>query len=112
MSSLRIPLISVDATLERSSVVVSCCCFRFVTDLMSSAVYTVAEKQGVRKALSRMLSDDLKRKYLEAQRVPDWVQLYLKLSTKLPNKSWQTRLNFLNIGRSGVSLCLLFVYVS
>ena len=82
---------------------------RFVTDLMSSAVHTVAEKQGVRKALSRMLSEDLNRKYLEAQRVPDWVQLYVKLSTKLPNKSWQTLLNFLNIGRSGVSLCLLFV---
>jgi len=77
---------------------------RFVTDLMSTAVHTVAEKQGVRKALSPMLSEDLNRKYLEAQQVPDWVQLYVKLSTKLPNISWQTLLNFLNIGRSGKSV--------
>lgn len=76
---------------------------RFVSDLISTAIETVAEKQGIRKALSRMLNEDLNRKYLEAQRVPDWVQLYVKLSTKLPNQSWQTLLNFLNIGRTGVS---------
>jgi len=56
-----------------------------------------------------MFSEDLNQKYLEAQRDPDGVQLNVKLSTKLPNKSWQTLLNFLNIGHSGVSLCLIFV---
>lgn len=53
----------------------------FVRDVISTALQTVSEKQGIRKALSRMPYDDLNRQYLEAQRVPDWIQLYVKLST-------------------------------
>lgn len=81
----------------------------FVRDVISTALQAVSEKQGIRKALSRMPYDDLNRQYLEAQRVPDWIQLYVKLSTKFPNRPWQTLLNFLNIGRSGVSLSCTFL---
>ena len=75
----------------------------FVREILSSALNTVAQKQGIRKAFDTLLSDDLNRQYLETLRVPDWVQLYVKLNSKLPNQSWQSLLNFLNIGRSGVS---------
>ena len=78
----------------------------FVRETISSALSTVAEKQGVRKAFSTLLTDNIYNEYVNSMRVPDWIQLYVKLSTKLPNRSWQTLLNFLNIGRSGVSLIL------
>ncbi|XP_067052683.1 uncharacterized protein [Acropora muricata] len=32
------------------------------------------------------------------------------LATMLPNRSWQTLLNFLNIGRSRVSFFFFFIY--
>lgn len=76
----------------------------FVRETISSAIITVAEKQGMRKAFTTLLKDTVYHEYVNSLRVPDWIQLYVKLSTKLPNNSWQTLLNFLNIGRSGVSL--------
>ena len=78
----------------------------FVRETISSALSTVTEKQGVRKAFSTLLTENIYNEYVNSMRVPDWIQLYVKLSTKLPNRSWQTLLNFLNIGRSGVSLIL------
>ena len=78
----------------------------FVRETVSSTVLTVAEKQGVRKAFTTLLNENVYNEYINTLRVPDWIQLYVKLATKLPNRSWQTLLNFLNIGRSGVSLIL------
>ena len=75
----------------------------YVKDVISTALETVAEKQGIKKALGTIMSDDLNLKYLESLRVPHWIQLYVKLATKLPNQSWQTLLNFLNIGHTKVS---------
>ena len=78
----------------------------FVRETVSSAPLTVAEKQGVRKAFTTLLKENVYNDYVSTLRVPDWIQLYVKLATKLLNRSWQTPLNFLNIGRSGVSLIL------
>ena len=78
----------------------------FVREVISTALETVAEKQGIKKAFGTILCEDLNTRYLESLRVPHWPQLYVKLTTKLPNRSWQTLLNFLNIGRSGVSFTL------
>ncbi|XP_078380442.1 uncharacterized protein LOC144663391 isoform X2 [Oculina patagonica] len=72
----------------------------YVEDVISTAVETVAEKQGIKKAFGSIVSEDLSKRHLESLRVPHWVQLYVKLATKLPNRSWQTLLNFLNIGTS------------
>ena len=83
----------------------------FVRETISSAIMTVAEKQGMRKAFTTLLKDNVYHEYVNSLRVPDWIQLYVKLSTKLPNNSWQTLLNFLNIGRSGVSLIFTFVCI-
>ena len=80
----------------------------FVREVISTALETVAEKQGIEKAFATILCEDLNTRYLESLRVPHWLQLYVKLTTKLPNRSWQTLLNFLNIGRSGVS----FIFTS
>ena len=84
----------------------------FVREAISTALETVAEKQGIKKAFGTILCGDLNTKYLESLRAPHWLQLYVKLATKLPNRLWQTLLNFLNIGRSGVSLifAIFFFY--
>ena len=75
----------------------------FGRETVSSTVLTVAEKQGVRKAFTTLLKENVYDEYVNTLKVPDWIQLYVKLATKLPNSSWQTLLNFLNIGRSRVS---------
>ena len=80
----------------------------YVREVISTALETVAEKQGIKKAFGTILCEDLNTRYLESLRVPHWLQLYVKLTTKLPNRSWQTLLNFLNIGRSGVG----FIFTS
>ena len=80
----------------------------YIKDAVSTTLSTVAQKQGIRKAIHNMLHDELNQQYLESIRVPDWIQLYVKLSTMIPNRSWQTLLNFLNIGRTGVSVFILF----
>lgn len=81
----------------------------FVREVISTTLETVADKQGIKKALGTILCKDLNTRYLESLRVPHWLQLYVKLTTKLPNRSWQTLLNFLNIGRSRVSF-IFFIY--
>ena len=40
--------------------------------------------------------------------VPDWVLLYFKLKTRLPDNAWRTLLNLTQLGKSGVSI---FIYV-
>ena len=83
----------------------------FVREAVSSTVLTVADKKGVRKAFTTLLKENVYDDYVNSLRVPDWIQLYVKLATKLPNKSWQTLLNFLNIGSSGVSLFCVSLYL-
>jgi hypothetical protein len=77
---------------------------QFVREIISTAISCVGQKLGIKKAFSSILDDDIHTELVSSMRVADWIQLYVKLSTKLPDKSWQTILNFLNIGRSGVSL--------
>lgn len=80
------------------------------------AVEIVAENKGMKSALEFAFSPKIRQRQESAWRVPDWVQLYVKLEVKLPDNGWQTVLNFLNLGRSGVSfLCckytlFLFLY--
>ena len=75
---------------------------------ISEAVEIVLESKGLASALDLALTTELKQKQEAVTRIPDWVQLYVKLETKLPDDGWQTILNFLNLGRSGVSIVILF----
>jgi len=78
----------------------------FIEDLIQSTVTTVAEKTTLREAVSGLLGDQY-AKLRSSFRVPDWIQLYVKFATKLSDKSWQTMLNYLNVGNTGVSTQLL-----
>ncbi|KAK3741668.1 hypothetical protein QZH41_016248 [Actinostola sp. cb2023] len=73
----------------------------FERDTISTALSVVAEKSGYRKAFKDMISQPVYGAFIDTTKVPDWVQLVVKLTTKMPDQSWQTMLNFLNLGRSG-----------
>ena len=84
---------------------------RAIKAAISRAVKIVAEKKGIWPAVDLAFSPDVRQKQESSSRVPDWVQLYVKLETKLPDSGWQTMLNFLNLGRSEkvlfTSACLI-----
>ena len=77
-----------------------------VKSAISEAIEIVAENKGLGSAAELVFTPDVKQKQEAAMRVPDWVQLYVKLETKLPDDGWQTVLNFLNLRKSGVSFRL------
>ena len=77
-----------------------------VKSAISEAIEIVAENKGLGSAAELAFTPDVKEKQEAAIRVPDWVQLYVKLETKLLDDGWQTVLNFLNLGKSGVSFRL------
>lgn len=71
--------------------------------MVASTIGVLIKKEGLKSAVSSLVGDEVMKSLLRTYRVPDWQQLYVKLATKFPDKSWQTALNFLNVGRSGVS---------
>ena len=53
----------------------------FVRETVSSALLTVAEKQGNRRAFTSLLKENISDEYFCAIGVPGWIQLYEKLAT-------------------------------
>jgi len=77
-----------------------------VSSAVSEAVEIIALNKGLRAAADFAFTPKVQQKQRIAMRAPDWLQVYVKLETKLPDNGWQTILNFLNLGRSGVSYVL------
>ena len=75
-----------------------------VRDIISQVVDMVMENKGAKKGFSELLSSETNNRIMKSMRVPDWVLLYFKLQTKLPDSAWQTLLNLTQLGKSGVSL--------
>ena len=63
----------------------------------------VAEKREVKKMFEALLSEETLDKYISTMRVPDWVLVYFKLKARISDSTWQTAINFTNLGRTGVS---------
>ena len=74
-----------------------------VSDTISVIVDMVMEAKGTKRGLSELLSSETYDRIMQTMRVPDWVLLYFKLQTKLPDSAWQTLLNLTQLGKSGVS---------
>ena len=74
-----------------------------VTDTISDIVDMVMEAKGSKRGLSELLSSETYHRILKSTRVPEWVLLYFKLQTKLPDSAWQTPLNLNQLGKSGES---------
>ena len=79
----------------------------FVQEMVAATVGVVAEKKGLRQALPSLLGGH-HQAYIDSLRVPEWVQVFVKLATKMPDRAWQMVLNFLNVGRTGVRIVFLF----
>lgn len=75
-----------------------------VRDTISEVVDIVIEAKG-KKGFTELLSSETHARVFHSMRVPDWVLLYFKLQAKLPDRAWQTLLNFSQLGKSGVSDC-------
>ena len=70
--------------------------------IIMDVVDMVAEKRGMSKTLEDLLSDETLSNYFSSIRVPDWVLLYFKLKARISDSTWQTAINFTNLGRTGV----------
>ena len=62
----------------------------------------VAEKRGVGDTLKQLLSGETLDRYVDSRQVPDWVLVYCKLKARISDSTWQTAINFTNLGRTGV----------
>ena len=74
-----------------------------VRDVISNVVDLVMEAKGAKKGLTELFSSQTYEQIFVSLRVPDWVLLYFKLKTRLPDDAWQTLLNLTQLGKSGVS---------
>ena len=63
----------------------------------------VTKSKGSRNGLTELLSPQTLTNVFQSMRVPDWVLLFFKLQTRLPDSAWQTLLNLTRLGKSGVS---------
>lgn len=70
---------------------------------LDKVVETVIEQKGTKKGFESVFSEEKWESYFKTLRKPDWVLLYFKLKSKLPDDGWQTLLNITNLGQSGVS---------
>ena len=62
----------------------------------------VAQKRGVGETFKEVLSEETLDRYVDSRRVPDWVLVYFKLRADISDSTWQTAINFTNLGRTGV----------
>ena len=75
-----------------------------VRNIISEVVDLVMASKGAKKGLSELLSSETHAHLFKSMRVPDWVLLYFKLQTRLPDSAWQTMLNLTGLGKGrGVS---------
>ena len=70
----------------------------------------VMDSKRLKKGFSELLSSETNARVFQSMRVPDWVLLYFKIQTKLPDSAWQTLLNLTRLGKSGVSKTLFFSF--
>jgi len=75
----------------------------FIHEELLVALDLISAKKDSKQSMSLLLGAGLMSKYAKSLRVPDWVQVLVKLKARLPDAAWQIVLNHLNIGRSRVS---------
>ena len=76
--------------------------------IVMDVVDMVAEKRGVGDTFKELLSEETLDRYVDSRRVPDWVLVYFKLKARISDSTWQTAINFTNLGRTGVCCNSMF----
>lgn len=72
-------------------------------DRVLEVVDQVTKSKGSKNVLTELLLPETLENVFQSIRVPDWVLLFFKLQTRLPDSAWQTLLNLTRLGKSGVS---------
>ena len=70
--------------------------------IVSDVIDELAMKVGVKQALKELVSSETLQRFFKSMRSPDWVQLYLKVQSRIPDHQWQTLLNLTRLGPSKV----------
>ena len=83
-----------------------------VRDVISNVVDLAMEAKGAKKGLADLFSSQTYEQIFASLRVPDWVLLFFKLKTRLPDDAWQTLLNLTQLGKSGVSKNSLAYFIN
>ena len=75
-----------------------------VQGIISEVVDLISTKsKGLRNGLTKLLLPKTLANVFQNMCVPDWVLLFFKLQTRLPDTARQTLLNLTRLGKSGVS---------
>lgn len=74
-----------------------------VSETLSKVVNLLMDAKGTKKGLTELLLPETYQRLLGSMKVPDWVLLYFKLQTRLPDAGRQTLLNLTQLGKSRVS---------
>lgn len=72
-------------------------------DRVLEVVDQVTKSKGSKNVLTELLLPETLENVFQSIRVPDWVLLFFKLQTRLPDSAWQTLLNLTRLGKSGVN---------
>ena len=93
-----------------ASVLANMCAFKDqqAQGIVMDVIDMVAQKRGIKKTFEELLSEEALDKYINSMRVPDWVLVYFKLKARISDSTWQTAINFTNLGRTGVSCINIF----
>ena len=76
-----------------------------MSSAVSEAIEIVTLNKGLKAAADMAFTPKVQEEQQIAMQTPDWLQVYVKLESNLPDNGCQTILNFLNLG-SGVSYFL------
>ena len=66
------------------------------------AVDMVAEKRGVGDTFKELLGEETLDQYVDSRQVPYWALMYFKLKSHTSDSTWQSAINFANLGLKGV----------
>lgn len=80
------------------------------SDILVGATDVVFQRLGAKKALDVVLLEESRSALITSIRMPDWVYLLLKIRMRISDFGWQTLLNLTQLGRTGVSNILFYVY--
>ena len=80
------------------------------SDILVGATNVVFQRLGAKKALDVVLSEESRSALITSIRMPDWVYLLLKIRMRISDFEWQTLLNLTQLGRTGASNILFYVY--
>lgn len=80
-------------------------------EIVMEVIDMMAKKRGIKSTFEELLNEETLEKYVTTMWVPDWVLVYFKIKARISDSTWQTGINFTNLGRTGVSLknCVFLV---